>query len=69
MVAFRDEGRDVVVHCHGGRSRTGLVLRAWLQHHDGLDYDAALIRAQEMWPHTATYNQSFEDLLRQMARP
>ena len=69
MVAFRTEGRDVVVHCHGGRSRTGLVLRAWLQQHHGLGYDAALVRAQEVWPHTATYNESFEDLLRQMARP
>ena len=26
---FLKEGRQVVVHCHGGRSRTGLVLKAW----------------------------------------
>ena len=28
--AWLSEGRTVVVHCHGGASRTGLVLRAWL---------------------------------------
>jgi ADP-ribosyl-[dinitrogen reductase] hydrolase len=27
--AFLDEGRTVLVHCHGGRSRTGLILKAW----------------------------------------
>ena len=64
IAAFRAEGRQVIVHCHGGRSRTGLVLRAWLQHHEGLDYDAALRKAQQVWPHTATYNQSFEAVLR-----
>ena len=68
IAAFRTEGRDVVVHCHGGRSRTGLVLRAWLQQHEGLDYDSALVRAQQVWPHTATYNQSFEELLRRLGR-
>ncbi len=31
--AWLSEGRTVVVHCHGGASRTGLVLRAWLMRH------------------------------------
>jgi len=64
IAAFRDEGREVLVHCHGGRSRTGLVLRAWLQRHESLDYTAALAKAQQVWPGTATYNESFEAVLR-----
>lgn len=27
--AFLNEGKTVLVHCHGGRSRTGLILKAW----------------------------------------
>lgn len=33
--AFLDEGRTVLVHCHGGRSRTGLILKAWKMHKEG----------------------------------
>src|SRR3954453_15057517 len=29
MAALRAEGHRLLVHCHGGASRTGLVLRAW----------------------------------------
>lgn len=46
IAAFRDEGREVVVHCH----------------------DSALTMAQEMWPDTATYNESFEAVLREFDR-
>ena len=35
--AFLADGRNVVVHCHGGRSRTGLVLKAWAMRRFGLD--------------------------------
>ncbi len=27
--AFLEERREVLVHCHGGRSRTGFILKAW----------------------------------------
>lgn len=64
--AFRAEGRQVLVHCHGGRSRTGLVLRAWLQHHEGLTSAEALMKVQSAWPHTATYNETFEGVLRDL---
>ena len=68
--AFHGEGRPVLVHCHGGRSRTGLVLRAWLQRHEGLSYDAALAEAQAAWPHVWTENESFESALRHLpSRP
>ena len=33
--AFLDEGRNVLVHCHGGRSRTGLILKAWKMKKEG----------------------------------
>lgn len=65
---FLDEGRPVLVHCHGGHSRTGLAFRAWLNHADGLAYDDALTAAQQVWPPLTTYNQSFEDHLRHLGR-
>jgi ADP-ribosyl-[dinitrogen reductase] hydrolase len=33
--SFLDEGRTVLVHCHGGRSRTGLILKAWKMKKEG----------------------------------
>lgn len=33
--AWLDEGRQVLVHCHAGRSRTGFVLKAWYMAHYG----------------------------------
>ena len=33
--AFLYEGRTVLVHCHGGRSRTGLILKAWKMKREG----------------------------------
>jgi ADP-ribosyl-[dinitrogen reductase] hydrolase len=33
--AFLAENRNVLVHCHGGRSRTGLILKAWKMQKEG----------------------------------
>jgi ADP-ribosyl-[dinitrogen reductase] hydrolase len=33
--AFLNEGHNVLVHCHGGRSRTGLILKAWKMNKEG----------------------------------
>ena len=33
--AFLGEGRTALVHCHGGRSRTGLILKAWKMKKEG----------------------------------
>jgi hypothetical protein len=33
--------RKVVVHCHGGRSRTALVLKAWYMQHENRTHDEA----------------------------
>ena len=57
------DGRDVVVHCHGGRSRTGLVLKAWHMWHHGSDHAAAHDWLESCWPLYATYNRTFMEFL------
>jgi ADP-ribosyl-[dinitrogen reductase] hydrolase len=59
MAALRAEGRPVLVHCHGGASRTGLVLRAWLRRTEGLSAAEATAVVRERWPHLDTWNGSF----------
>jgi ADP-ribosyl-[dinitrogen reductase] hydrolase len=59
MAALRAEGRPVLVHCHGGASRTGLVLRAWLRRTEGLSAAEATAVVGERWPHLDTWNGSF----------
>ncbi len=61
--AFLDEGRQVVVHCHGGRSRTGFVLKGWYMMHEGVGHDEAHRWVDDTWPHYATWTQTFLDLL------
>lgn len=62
--AFRHEGRPVVVHCHGGRSRTGLVLKAWHMARTGCTERAAHSWLTSRWPLYADYNRTFVDYLR-----
>jgi ADP-ribosyl-[dinitrogen reductase] hydrolase len=57
------QGRDVVVHCHGGRSRTGLVLKAWHMEHHGSDHATADEWLASQWPLYATYNRTFMEFL------
>jgi len=61
IVAFHDEGRDVLVHCHHGASRTGLVLRAWLLQDLGVSVEDATTEAQVRWSKTSTWNKAFSD--------
>ncbi|MEQ8717716.1 MAG: dual specificity protein phosphatase family protein [Acidimicrobiales bacterium] len=61
--AFRTEDRQVVVHCHGGASRTGLVLRAWLMRTNGWDVATATEYLRERWPHLAEWNDGFSEFL------
>lgn len=61
--AFLNEGKQVVVHCHGGRSRTGFVLKGWYMTHEGVSHDQAHSWVSDTWPHYATWTQSFFDLL------
>lgn len=59
IAAFHAEDRHVLVHCHHGASRTGLILRAWLMHELGLGVDDATTEAQVRWPKTSTWNRAF----------
>jgi ADP-ribosyl-[dinitrogen reductase] hydrolase len=65
--AVRAEGHPVLVHCYGGASRTGLVLRAWLRRSRGLSADAANAEATRLWPHTARWNTSFDQVLEEFS--
>ena len=59
LAALRAEGRKVLVHCHGGASRTGLVLRAWLRRTEGMSAQEATDHVAERWPHLGLWNASF----------
>jgi ADP-ribosyl-[dinitrogen reductase] hydrolase len=61
--AFLAEGRTVVVHCHGGRSRTGLVLKAWAMRSNGWDEREAHAWLEKKWSRYEDYQTSFVDLL------
>lgn len=58
------QGRTVVVHCHGGRSRTGLILKAWKMRKDGVDEAAAHEWLKAAWPLVNRSNETFTDFLR-----
>jgi hypothetical protein len=57
--AFLQEGRTVLVHCHGGRSRTGLILRAWAMSANGLTAAESDAWLKERWTRYAPYNDTF----------
>jgi ADP-ribosyl-[dinitrogen reductase] hydrolase len=59
IAALRAEGRPVLVHCHGGASRTGLVLRAWLRRSEGLSAEDATTAVAERWPYLGLWDDSF----------
>jgi ADP-ribosyl-[dinitrogen reductase] hydrolase len=59
MAALHAEGRRVLVHCHGGASRTGLVLRAWLRRTEGMSAEEATRYVADRWPHLGLWNASF----------
>lgn len=59
-------GEAVVVPCHAGRSRTGLVLRAWLMRSEGLSVAATLAESRRLWPHVDTWNAAFAEVLAEL---
>jgi ADP-ribosyl-[dinitrogen reductase] hydrolase len=62
--AFLTEGRTVLVHCHGGRSRTGMVLKAWKMRRDGLTEREAHDWLAACWDRYHDDNPTFVDMLR-----
>ena len=67
IAAFHAEDRPVLVHCHHGASRTGLVLRAWLIDELGLDAEDATTEAQVRWSKTSTWNAAFNAEIKRRA--
>jgi ADP-ribosyl-[dinitrogen reductase] hydrolase len=61
--ALLAERRHVVVHCHGGRSRTGLVLAAHMMRH-GRSYAEAQALLARTWPDAYFENPAFAAELR-----
>lgn len=57
------KGQPVVVHCHGGRSRTGLILKAWKMRRDGVDEQVAHEWLKAVWPLVHRSNQTFRAFL------
>jgi ADP-ribosyl-[dinitrogen reductase] hydrolase len=64
--ALLNEGHDVVVHCHGGRSRTGLVLKAWAMRNQGIDERQAHEWLASKWYRYDDYEPSFVELLQNL---
>jgi ADP-ribosyl-[dinitrogen reductase] hydrolase len=62
--AYLETGQTVLVHCHGGASRTGLILRAWLMRHRGGDEEQATRHLGERWPALGLWNEDFTQFLR-----
>lgn len=60
--AWRRQGHRVIVHCHGGRSRTTLVLRAWAMRYLGLDAEGAH-DWMDQWHRFSTHNRTFTEFL------
>ncbi|SNR31079.1 ADP-ribosylglycohydrolase family protein [Blastococcus mobilis] len=67
MAALRAEGHRLLVHCHGGASRTGLVLRAWLRRTEGMSAQEATDHVAERWPHLGLWNASFTAALERVS--
>jgi ADP-ribosyl-[dinitrogen reductase] hydrolase len=65
--ALRADGRQVLVHCFGGASRTGLVLRAWLRRTEGMTAQEATAYVADRWPHLGLWNDSFTAALERVA--
>jgi ADP-ribosyl-[dinitrogen reductase] hydrolase len=64
--AFLAEGRRVVVHCHAGASRTGLVLRAHVMRRFAVDHRTATEMVARVWPHMSEWNDDFTEYLRSL---
>lgn len=61
--AFLDDGHEVLVHCHGGASRTTLALRAWYMRTHGVDHAVARDWVSRSWPLFDPHNQTFNAFL------
>ncbi|MGY1702635.1 ADP-ribosylglycohydrolase family protein [Geodermatophilus sp. SYSU D00766] len=67
LAALHAEGHRVLVHCHGGASRTGLVLRGWLVREEGMSVEEATAHVAQRWPYLGLWNDSFTAALERLA--
>src|SRR3954470_7995709 len=67
MAALQQEGHRLLVHCHGGASRHGLVLGGWLVREKGMSVEEATAHVAERWPHLGLWNASFTAALHRLA--
>lgn len=62
--AWLSEGRQVLVHCHAGRSRTGFILKTWYMAHYGVSHAEAHDWLSSKWPlYDPTGNAQFTAFL------
>jgi ADP-ribosyl-[dinitrogen reductase] hydrolase len=61
--ALLAEGRKVLVHCEGGRSRTCLALKAWWMTTTGGTHAEARAWLRSSWTMCRDHNESFTDFL------
>jgi ADP-ribosyl-[dinitrogen reductase] hydrolase len=59
-----DASQPILVHCHGGRSRTAFVLKGWAMRRFGWTEEQAHAWLQESWPRIDRVNGRFVELLR-----
>ncbi len=62
--AWLAEGRHVILHCHGGRSRTAFVLKAWAMRQYGWTEPEAHEWLAERWDRYDPWNDTFTQFLR-----
>jgi len=67
--ALLADGHRVLVHCHGGRSRTGLVLKAWAMRRHGFDEMRAHAWLEARWHRYQPWNSTFTEFLRDTWEP
>lgn len=61
--AFLADGHEVLVHCHGGASRTTLALRAWYMRTHDVDHTVARDWVSRTWPLFDPHNEAFNAFL------
>ena len=61
--AFLADGKEVLVHCHGGRSRTGFILKAWYMRRFGVSHTEAHEWVDSVWEHYETWTPEFGHFL------
>ena len=57
--------RLILVHCHGGRSRTAFVLKGWVMRRFGWTEEAAHRWLEQRWDRIDRINERFVQILRE----